>query len=475
MLVIAPILMIFDYQIGLIILEILALGLAASIFVQPQFQRHLPRAMLVLLLVVFLLPLLHLIPLPLSFWQWLPGRAELAQAITQASAAEVQAMPLSLVPFLTEYAWLGLLPPLMVFLFVVGLPSDRIRTLCYVFLGMATFQALLGLMQYGAGPQSLLRFGGKMGSHSANGTYPNYDHLAGLLEMALPMALAILAASVGVAHDKRRHLRTVRQRLSFFLNKYVNISAIYGAIAIVLLLGLIFTQSRTGVMLAMLLIACSAVAFSRRLGGSNVFGTLGTYVAVGLSLALIVGLVPILNRFTLLDPLQDARWLIYQTTFEAILKYFPLGTGAGTFGQAYLEFHPLEIAGRFVNSAHNDYLEWIMEGGIVAVMLIIGFIYFYLRRWTQVWVGGHWSKFRSLQVGAGIGMLMLMLHGLVDFNLQIAANQIYFAFLAAVFFHQAHEKVHHKTVPAVTATPQEKTPAPIKVYPVQPGSNPFAD
>jgi hypothetical protein len=39
-----------------------------------------------------------------------------------------------------------------------------------------------------------------------------------------------------------------------------------------------------------------------------------------------------------------------------------------------------------------------------------------------------------VQVGAGIGLLMMLLHSFVDYNLRMPANMVFFAFLAGIFF-----------------------------------------
>jgi hypothetical protein len=58
----------------------------------------------------------------------------------------------------------------------------------------------------------------------------------------------------------------------------------------------------------------------------------------------------------------------------------------------------------------------------------------YVSQWRKVWTRKVWSRFRFIQVGAGIGIFLLLLHELVDYNLYIPANMVYFAFLAGVFF-----------------------------------------
>jgi O-antigen ligase len=165
----------------------------------------------------------------------------------------------------------------------------------------------------------------------------------------------------------------------------------------------------------------------------------------------------------------------------AIGEFFPLGSGIGTFNQVFPRFQGADLNGMFINRAHNDYLEWMMEGGIVAAVLILAFLTFYLRRWFKVWQRGEWKTFKFIQVGAGIGLFAMILHTFVDFNLHIPANQIYFAFLAALFFHHSHDEQHvhpgvsepdgwSNTIPAEDYTPPAET-----ALEIQPGPNPFAE
>ncbi|MEZ5582115.1 MAG: hypothetical protein R3F37_04410 [Candidatus Competibacteraceae bacterium] len=236
---------------------------------RPSFIEHLAKPLQWALLGVLLLPVLQLLPLPFELWSSLPGRDFYAQALSALEDTSViSSRAVSLVPSATEQAGLALLPPIMVFLVALGLPTRDLQKLVFVFLGIATFQALLGLIQYGDVPDSPFRLGNPYMAGSAFGTYINRNHLAGLLEMALPVGLALLAATVGHSQQRRHNRRrTLRQRLAGLTILRFNQAAIYGAVSIALLLGLIFTRSRTGVALAMLSILLCTLAFSRRLGG----------------------------------------------------------------------------------------------------------------------------------------------------------------------------------------------------------------
>jgi O-antigen ligase len=293
---------------------------------------------------------------------------------------------------------------------------------------------------------------------SATGTYVNRNHLGGLLVMAFPVVFALLIANVGRAaegstlaspgrHKNRRERGDLRHRLAELGALRMNLSLVYGGVVIAILLGLIFTRSRMSIGLAMLGLLLCMFAFSRRVGRNNSYGMLGTLTTVALVLAAVVGLMPVWDRFALQDTAADLRWDIFATTFQAIGQFVPLGSGFGTFANVYPRFQTPEVIGN-INHTHNDYLEWIMEGGLVSAALVVGFGWFYVKRWTEVWYRGAWSTFRYIQVGAGISILLLALHGLVDFNFHIPANAIFFAFLAGVFFHRHNEEAREEEVAA---------------------------
>lgn len=413
-------------------LELLALGILILVLWQPR-PRLLGTWEWVALALLLGIPLLHLVPLPAGWTDWLPGRAPYAEA----RALFGEAMPVaprgsSLYPLATESALLLLLLPVAVLLGVRSLEQDRIQSLIHLLLGIGAIQALLGLLQYGAGEGSPAFFGIPLPDVSrALGTYTNPDHLAGLLEMLLPLALALTFHSIG--RDRGPTRRGWRHRAAFLGSLHGHAALLYGAVAVLLLLGLVYTRSRAGITLGMLAILLSTLVFARRLGGTNVYGPTGTLVALALGVALAIGLLPVLDRFSMAGAAQDARWTIHAATLQGIGTFFPLGSGPGTFPEVFPAFQPPALGQAFVNHAHNDYLEWIFEGGLPAALLIGLLAILYASKWPRLLVGDSWDRFRFIQLGTGVGTLMLLLQGFVDFNLHIPANIVYFAFLLGVF------------------------------------------
>lgn len=480
LLIFAPLIWGSIVPLPLLVMEVAALVLLASWFWQPiPTESPLSWPVRIFLAALLLLPLAQLLPVPLELWASLPGRALYANALQQANVPGLgyEWRAISLIPTTTEFSSLALLPPLAVFVVAIHLPARQLLKLVWVFLGIAVGEALLGLVQYGDGIASPFRFGQALSGISATGTYINRNHLAGLLEMALPIALGLLAVSVG--QGSRRHVsrrqRGWRRWLTRLSAIRLNQAILFGAAALAILLGLVFTRSRTGVLMAMLGILLCTLLFSNRLGGRNVYGLLGAFTAVGIGLASLIGLAPVLERFTLQDPIADARWQIVNVTTQAIGQFFPLGSGAGTFEAVMRRFHPQDLPGVIINYAHNDYLEWLLEAGLGAALLIMAWLAFYLRQWGRVWQHGQWKTFRFAQVGAGIALLLMMAHSLVDFNLRIPANAVFIAFLAAVFFHRAAEEVLVVSQPRPSSVgDSSEQPLPPRTIPPQNQIDPFA-
>ncbi|WP_456380208.1 O-antigen ligase family protein [Thiolapillus sp.] len=433
----APLFRAGNLPLPLLLLELLSLGILVLMLMRPSGLLQLGTAHLVMLGGILLLPVLMLVPVPVGLWQQLPGReafAEIYQAIGMGGGQDWRTVTLA--PNQTEAALWALLPPLLVFAATINQPRKNILKLIYVALGMVVFQSVLSLMQYGGGINSLY-ISNEFGIKAAAGTYLNRDHLAGLLEMLFPVALALLAATVG-QHRFGSAQDPWRKRLGFLATARGHQASIYAAIGILAILCLVFTRSRVGIALAMLGLLLVLLVFARRLGGGNVYGTYGTAIAVIVVLTVEIGLAPVLDRFSM-DPMEDSRWSIYATSVRGAMEYFPVGAGIGAYPEVYPHFQPASIDA-FVNHAHNDYLEWIFDGGALAFILILAGLSMYAIGWRRLWIKGRWRTFRYVQAGAGIGVFLLILHSFVDFNLHKPANAIYFAFLLAVFLKENTEE-----------------------------------
>jgi O-antigen ligase len=296
---------------------------------------------------------------------------------------------------------------------------------------VAAVEAIIGLIQYGL-------LGGGAAGVRASGTFANPNHFAGLLVMVLPIALMGLAVEIGDRtreHVRGRGLFGALKRAVASKGLKVMIAV---AVIVLLLMAIVFSRSRAGIALAALGVAVTTLTAAPRIGGPRAYGVMGLVLAVVVGLAAAIGLIPVIDRFADTDVFEDERWPMILAAVEMAGRYFPVGSGMGTFAALYPPFQPDRILA-LVHRAHNDYVEWVAEAGLLALVAIAVAVTMYVARLVMLAREQEKHRVHYLQVGAAIGLFLMALHGLVDFNLRIPANAIVFALLGGVLLarHQA--------------------------------------
>lgn len=453
------------------VLELLGCGLMMVCAYEWRVLLHLSPLARAWLIVLALIPVGYLIPLPIA-----PASADLYSQVLQVVGVESTWRPLAVVPAQAERSGYALIPPLAIFFAVMILHHRLIPALILVAVCVAAGEAILGVLQYLGGPSSVLRFGITHYPDSAIGTYPNRNHLAGLLEMALPVALALMVsagpASVGFSRFPLQFLGAFARRRD--IQRWV---AMFVVIA--LLVGLILTRSRMGVALAVVGILISLLVFVRAGGWSRAaVRPVAWAVGVGVVVLVMLGLIPILMRFVTLDPLHDVRWSVFARTMELAGIFFPFGSGPGSFSLVFPRVQSADLR-YVVNHAHNDYLEWLVEAGLFALVLIVIFGMLFIQRWWYLWrrCDSQPETSTLVQLAAGVSLVLLALHSLVDFNLRIPANQLYFAFWAGIYFRPAWGQCSVITrAPDASEVAAVKLIEPLGVRTPPPGvKNPFSE
>lgn len=242
---------------------------------------------------------------------------------------------------------------------------------------------------------------------SIYGSYVNHDHYAGLMEMLVPFPLV---ASMG-------HLLSGGKRALV-------------AFCAVLMASTIFLSGSRGGMLSLVLeiVVFATLTLVQRRNPRVALGV-GAVCVLVLVFLVFLGKVQVLGRLGNLGP--DMRLKITKDCLRMFSHRPVLGWGLGTFPTVYPGYRSF-YTNLFVNEAHNDYAQLLVETGLLGFGLMLWFLirlYKYglptSRRWEFKWDG-------AVSLAALLGCTGLLLHSFVDFNLQIPANAAMFYVLCGL-------------------------------------------
>jgi hypothetical protein len=373
--------------------------------------------------------LIQLVPLPPVLWSALPGHEMYPQALAGIGFPQPVWRPLSLGPDATEASLLAAIPVVAAFLLGQLCSLVQLRLILRVIAVMAFAQVLLGLLQISGGVNSLFFFG-VMSYGPPVGTFANRNHFANYLAMAL-------AGYVWLAYVSLRDGKIHRRTLSFGAQHR---AAVWIAGGLVLVLGILMSRSRGAALFGLPMALLAVGVVSLRINGWSRGWRTGAIAAVVLVVgaAAMVGFDAVTSRLSggQLTNSAGFRALLASTSFQGALAFWPFGSGWGTYDSVYPRFQPGAIAG-FANHAHEDYVEMLFEGGIFFVLLAGVFVWLAAARARRlVAIALRERKLdRECMAAAicGLGLLGLLAHSLVEFNLRIPANAILGALLAGVY------------------------------------------
>jgi O-antigen ligase len=319
---------------------------------------------------------------------------------------------------------------------------SRLRWLAYTLVACGVFEALYGSAKSLTGLEFGF-FGEQTGRAVATGTFINRNHLAGLLEMTLAVGVGLLVG--GRFSSPGGNWRDwLRGTATFLLSDKAPLR-----IAVVIMaIGLVLTRSRMGnVGFAVSLSIAGAVylllAPSSRFSNGLVLAILSSIVLVDLVvIGSYFGIEEVAQRLEQTTVAEASNRVdLYDYAVPYVRDYLPFGAGAGSFVASFLPYSGAEVVIPY-DHAHNDYLEFLGEWGIVgclpmalAVLLSLGTAGLALRE-------RHDSLLRAIGFGSFMGIIALLIHSFVDFNWQIPANAGFFTVLLAMGWLARYMPVH---------------------------------
>jgi hypothetical protein len=394
-------------------------------FLRPELRDARPYAFAAFGLL--LVPLVQLVPLPPWLWSSLSGRQLVSNSLA-AGGLPLGWRPMTVSSAATTSTLSSLAAPLAVFLLALQTSrrERRIVLLCVMAFGIGS--VVLGFLQISQGPASPLRFFAITNDTEAVGFFANRNHFAALLYMLLPIVAAwVIAAAMDLSRgaEKGADGRTI-----------VVLAVLVGLYALIFLAqGMTRSRAGIGIGAVAALVSLALVwPLRRNKQGFRTARYLLTGAAIGCVLAANFAFYRVLQRDV--DIVDQYRLEMTQETWRDAQKFWPLGSGMGTFVPVYSAYERTGNAGvEYVNRAHNDFVETLLEAGVVAPLVLILFLGWWLYRARRIWSAGVSSRNLldvSLMRATSIAVLLPILHSAFDYPLRTEALMALFALFAAL-------------------------------------------
>jgi len=246
-----------------------------------------------------------------------------------------------------------------------------------------------------------------------SGTFINPNHLAGFVEMILPLALA--CALMG----RFKHTTKI----------------IIGYAVLVLLFGIAVTLSRGGwiATILMLLVFFTALLFQRNYRVHSLVALSVLLVFGGFIAAKTSQIQTRFKRFATADKIDNDRFLYWDAAKQIWHEDIWLGAGPGHYDFRFRQYRPEKLQD-IPQYVHNDYLNTLADWGLAGLGIITVFValfyagifktWRFLRRNSSDSNGGKKSNRTAVVFGGALGVLAILFHSVLDFNMQIPANAI---------------------------------------------------
>jgi hypothetical protein len=448
------------WALGILLLLTFALWLTAAVIYRGQWSAVLQQASkfklpLCILLCLLLFIVFQTIPLSINLLSLLsPTAASTWQSIAPNAKSTLslnagQSQLLASLCFIYGSA----------FFFTVLLvrSSSRMKLLAYSILGLALFQALLGGFLYSIDAQYEL-LTSQLKHNRMIGTFVYHNNAAAMLAMCLSVGIGLFLVQLekGSSTNSKKWIVNL---LDFMLSPKM----LLRLALVILVIALVMTRSRmgnAGFFIAML-ISLALYAFYSPKTRKVVFFLLASLIVIDIwILGQWVGLDKVVARLEATQISKAQKTAILEQAKQqasnelnfvqphteesieerslpvgyakpAIQDYLWFGSGAGTFYSIFPQYRPADSSG-YYDHAHNDYVEILTDYGPIGASLFAALALSSLWQTIQTLRKRQNPMAKGMALAAFMAILYIVLHSLVDFNLQIPANALLFTVIVAM-------------------------------------------
>ncbi len=402
-----------------------------GIIVIPQHAKRL-KWLLILMIISLFYAAFQMLELPIDFFKSIsPAHVDINNELI--ILGKIDSLTISVDHYKTYTYILKLAAYYAIFWICIVLLNTQKRVF-YLLLAIAlggTIQATLSIATALGDWYTSLNTSGEIFTGAISGSFVNYNHFAAYLNMCIVALTGLIFFSRMEINNEHRN-----SRRSYKTPMWQVHYSIYFAI---LIAAMIMTHSRAGAMalllafiFAFLLILSNPVYRKKYLRAFN-----GLWV-IAFIIVLWTGYGFLVSELKNTSSEYVLRWDMLQLSWKVLEDFWLLGVGAGNY-TALIPLYETSFFGFYIDHAHNDYIELLVEQGVLGFAIYFWMIVYALFYAIKTIRNIDRLSYKTYALVGFMGCLTMLFHGFIDFNFQIPSNTVYFfVFLALALLRPSH-------------------------------------
>lgn len=383
------------------------------------------RLELRLMVIWLLIHFLYLVPIPLTVLQWLaPAVADAYRQVNESFGY------LSLDLYASHEVLLLSLYYFILFIIGVNLINTRkkIYVILFLFLFLGVFESIYGMYLVSIDQTGTLVQVQSVKANNASGTFINKNHMVAFISMCFMFTLA-LRVLIDRNRERIDHL-SIKIKVLRFISQPTRIIDFS---LFIIFTGIWNTHSRAGLVSFIMALAFfySMLFLSRKRTGIHIKKVLAAVITIVVVFSFVANDVSYV-----LDTLgkntddsvghvlksAEGRLLAIQQAIEHYPQYWLTGVGPGAYQVFFVNHRVLDQTAYF-DHAHNDYIEFMIEYGLLSLVLMLLLIKILYKLIFFIFKTDS-GFYRTLAISSISCIIYMMIHGTMDFNARIPANVV---------------------------------------------------
>jgi O-antigen ligase/Flp pilus assembly protein TadD len=374
--------------------------------------------------------LFQLVPLPSGIVEIIsPETAALYQA-TRSYDEPVRWMSLSINQKATVTEFFRIFSYGAFYILTVQILTDRklLKRVITVLVVFASVLSFFGILQHILSNGKIFWFRELTMGGTPFGPYVNRNHYAGLMEMLFPLVLGLF-----LYYKPHVSYKSFREKIAELFNmQKTNIHILLGFACVLIGTSVFLTLSRSGIVsLCLSMVIFGFLIILRGMSRTRGIIIMVVFLLIALSVGWF-GWDPIFERFEKImnaqGDISEQRLQLWSDSGNIIRDFPATGTGFGSYINIYPRYRTIS-GDAIADHAHNDYIELLSNGGVLAFLIFLWFILAVLYKAFKTYLKRREMYSIYIFLGCITGITSMLMHSTTDFNLHIGANGLYFIFL----------------------------------------------